>query len=140
MGIGVVIQNHIGYFFAGMSMAGSRAESAEVAEFMAARAALTFALDVGFTSIILEGDNLSVINGIRLREDCLVSAGVFVADISMKAQLCNNVDFSFVKREGNNVAHSLAKFARQNSDFMVWLKDPPVWLVDSLNRDVTSIQ
>lgn len=61
-----------------------------------AKAALTFALDVGFTSNILKGEHLGVINAIRLRKDCLVSAGVFVVNIGKKAQLYNSVEFSFV--------------------------------------------
>lgn len=69
VGIGVVIQNHIGDFLARMNMVGSRAKSEEVTEFIAARASLTFALDAGFTRIILEGDNLGVINATRSREE-----------------------------------------------------------------------
>ena len=45
------------------------------------------------------------------------------------------MSFSFVKRDGNCVAHSLAKYAKTISEYVSWLEDPPDWIEDCLSRD-----
>ena len=45
----------------------------------------------------------------------------------------NSVSVSFVKQEGNRVAHVLAKFAKSIFDFVVWLEDSPSWVEDLLS-------
>ena len=45
------------------------------------------------------------------------------------------VGFSCVKREGNMVAHSLAKFARNIVDDLHWMEDKPPLAVDALHHD-----
>lgn len=60
----MVIGDYKGDFFAGISKAGRRVESAEVAEFVAAREAISFAIEAGFRQVTLEGDNAAVINAI----------------------------------------------------------------------------
>ena len=62
VGIGLVVQDYRGEFYAGMSKLGNIVASAETVELVAAREALNFALDAGFRDIILEGNNLSIIN------------------------------------------------------------------------------
>ena len=137
-GIGVVIRDHSGSFLAGLSKSGCRVSSAEAAELVAAYEAINFAVDAGFRNFLLEGDNIGVMNAIRCNEDGLGSGGAIVADIVKACLSCASLSFCFVKREGNCVAHQLAKYARSILDFVVWLEDPPSWLNDVLSRDVIS--
>ena len=46
-----------------------------------------------------------------------------------------SVGFSCVKREGNMVAHSLARFARNIVEDLYWMEDEPILVVDALHRD-----
>lgn len=48
VGIGVAIKDHASVFFAGLSKAGGRAMSVEIAQLMAAREAITFVWEAGF--------------------------------------------------------------------------------------------
>lgn len=100
---------------------------------MAAREAITFAWETGFRDVILKGDNINVMNAIRSSEVGLSSGGVIVS------MSCKRVSFSFVKRDGNCIAHSLAKFVRTVADFVVWLEDLPDWLDDCLLCDVSHL-
>ena len=45
------------------------------------------------------------------------------------------VGFSCVKREGNMVAHSLARFARNIVEDLYWMEDEPILAVDVLHHD-----
>ena len=46
-----------------------------------------------------------------------------------------SVGFSCVKREGNMVAHSLARFARNIVEDLYWMEDEPLPIVDALLHD-----
>ena len=45
------------------------------------------------------------------------------------------VGFSCVKREGNMVAHSFARFARNIVEDLYWMEDEPLPVVDALLHD-----
>ena len=45
------------------------------------------------------------------------------------------VGFSCVKREGNMMAHSLARFARNIVEDLYWMEDEPLPIVDALLHD-----
>ena len=59
-GYGVVIRNEKGEVIAAIAMRGGVVHDSEEVEVMACRKALEFAIDAGFTKIILEGDNAMV--------------------------------------------------------------------------------
>ena len=86
------------FFFAGMSKLGIRVESAEVAEFVVAREALSFAIEAGFRDITLEGDNDAVISAISTEENGVSTGGVIVDNVGILKSLCNHFVFSFTKR------------------------------------------
>ena len=51
------------------------------------------------------------------------------------ASLCKG-SFSCVRRSGNSVVHSLAKFANSISDDVIWIEDPPLPALEVLFFDV----
>ena len=59
-GYGAVIRNEKGEVMAALAVRGGAMRDSEEVEVMACRKALEFAIDVGFTEIILEGDNALV--------------------------------------------------------------------------------
>lgn len=91
----------------------------EMAELLATREAVIFALETGFSDVVLEGDNCSVMNDIRLNEDGLPVGGAVVEDIRALTHSCCFIGFSSIKCEGNNVAHVLAKFTRSLDEFLL---------------------
>lgn len=57
--------------------------SVEAAEFVAAREALSFALEAGFRNVILEGNNTIVISALQPGEMSVGSGGAIVDDIGV---------------------------------------------------------
>ncbi|KAL2920934.1 Rik1-associated factor 1 [Bienertia sinuspersici] len=79
---------------------------------MAARHGLQIAMEAGFHHLILEVDNSKVFNHLHKRMNECTAFGGVIKDISSLASCCNALSYSFVKREGNKVAHYLARESR----------------------------
>ena len=90
---------------------------------MAAAIALAFANNLGVTRVILEGDSLVVIKALKEEEQLLSPTGLLLKDVKMLSQSFQNLLYSHTKREGNSVAHSLARYASSIPDFLVWMED-----------------
>ena len=90
-----------------------------------------------FRLIRREDFNWDRVNKFKL---VIFAAGVvIVADINQMGSFCNRLVFSFIKREGNAVANSLAKFSRTINDVVVWMEDPPEWLDKFLSFDSSQV-
>lgn len=55
----------------------------------------------------------------------LSTDGLLMEDIRINANWFNQLLYSHIKREGNKVAHKLARHALSISDFSVWMEDVP---------------
>ena len=49
------------------------------------------------------------------------------------------INYSHVKREGNKIAHSLAKYAKHISDFVVWMEGVPPHCFSIIEADLAGI-
>ncbi|KAL2905214.1 Heat-inducible transcription repressor HrcA [Bienertia sinuspersici] len=65
--------------------------------------------------------------------------GKIITDILWLANLCSYASFSFVKRGGNRVAHSLAKLSSSFSEARVWLEEFPVGVNDFVTADLEGL-
>ncbi|KAL2939383.1 LINE-1 retrotransposable element ORF2 protein [Bienertia sinuspersici] len=81
----------------------------EVAEALAARHALQVALEIGLTKIILEVDNLKLCQYLKKDKKEPTGFGKIVQDI----------------KEGNKVAHHLAKLSGNFGELRVWIEEVP---------------
>lgn len=73
-GFGAIICNDRGEFMAALSAKGPAVFRSEEAEVLACHKALEFTIDAGFSELVLEGDNASVMNSIsfsRVNSSCL---------------------------------------------------------------------
>ena len=55
----------------------------------------------------------------------LSTVGLVMDDIRDDANLFYQLCYFHVRREGNKVAHSLARHALEITDFVVWMEDVP---------------
>ena len=94
-------------------------------EALAALKAVTLACDLGFRNAILEGDSLDLIKALKSTEDCLSPTGLLVDDVKRVASSFEQLVFSHVKKNGNRVAHSLAKNALHIPNLQVWMENVP---------------
>ena len=86
-----------------MSKREPEVSSVEMAELLAAREAIKFALEVGFREVILEGDSISFMNAIQMNEDGWPEEGALVTDIRALACSCPFIEFPSVKWDSNMV-------------------------------------
>ena len=85
--------------------------------------ALEFAIDLGFSSIILEGDSEILMKSLMDDSLSLASFGLLIQDVKTYAELFQCISFSHVHREGNDVAHNLARHACHVTSFSTWMED-----------------
>lgn len=63
-GIGAIIRNEKGKVMVGMTAIGPKVDTSEEAKLLPCRRSLEFAVDAGFTSLMIEGDNTNVMQAI----------------------------------------------------------------------------
>ena len=92
-------------------------------------------MDAGFSELVIEGDNSTVmraISGLSCHNSLL---GHICEDICAYLNGMPHISISCIKREGNMVAHSLAKYAKHISDVVYWVEDSPPPAVEALYQD-----
>ena len=77
---------------------------------------LTILMEAGFRNFLLEIDNIKLHTHLHKKKVTSSSFGRVVRDIVMLANSCESVSFAFVRREGNKVAHRLAKLSELFGD------------------------
>ena len=103
--------------------------------FSEATAALEFARDMGFTSVILEGDALEVIKQITQSTEDLSDIGILVDECRSMVKTFNCCIVLHVNREANNMTHSLAKSVLVSKDLLYWIEEcPPMLLILIKNK------
>ncbi|KAK9993430.1 hypothetical protein SO802_023133 [Lithocarpus litseifolius] len=136
-GVGAIIRNEHGQVMAAMTASGPKVSSSEEAELLARRRSMEFAVDAGFTKLIIEGDNVTVMQAISSsRINCSI-LGYVVDNIRHLIHCLEWARTSFTRRGGNKVAHALAQHARYSLDNDVyWMEDSPPPAVEALIQDV----
>ena len=134
-GFGAVIRNSTGEVMAVMTVKGLTIRGSEVAELLACRKALEFAVDAGFLVLIVKGDSVTATRCIALGSNIQSVMGNVVGDIR---HLLGALEWAFVsctKRNGNRVAHVLARYAQNVNVDSYWMEEVPSVAVEYVNID-----
>ena len=134
-GIGAVIRNDAGEVMAALSAKGAAVNDSEEAEAMACRKAMEFAIDAGFSELVVKGDNSVVLSSVSSMHQDLSRLGVIYDDIRHLAAGLHFVSFNCIRRSANSVAHSLARYASVLDEEVVWLEESPPPAIDALYFD-----
>ncbi|KAM2993814.1 hypothetical protein FF2_045866 [Malus domestica] len=110
--------------------------STAAAEACAIRSALMACIDNGFDEVVIESDALVIIQMLKKESTQDYSIECILGDIKILVQRLTSVTFSFVPRESNCAAHSVAKFALQQGGDFVWDCIGPKFLFNVLAHDV----
>ena len=116
-GVGVVIRDTNGAILASCAEKIGHAYKADETEALAALKGLTFTHELGFLNVVLEGDALGLIQALKSQEQNLSPWGLLVEDVKAYGTKFRRVLYSHVKRNGNSVAHNLAKHTIHIPDF-----------------------
>ena len=124
-GIGVVIHNGDGLVIASLVQPLNQAFKAVEIEVLAASRALELAADIGLDIVILEGDSKVVTQALETEDVGLAAYGLLIRDACTLARNFSEVSYSHTKREGNKVAHGLAKLATNLANCVIWMEEVP---------------
>ena len=109
---------------------------AELEEAGACLFALKQALAHGFRNLVIEGDCLALISKLRRQVRPNNMLGFFISAILSTSALFEFVSWSFVRRGGNCVAHSLAKYQPFVVGERLWREEVPEERSHLASRDM----
>ncbi|KAL0007162.1 hypothetical protein SO802_008664 [Lithocarpus litseifolius] len=136
-GIGVIIRNCHGMVMASLSQKISLPQTVVEMETLAATRALEFSLELGFSKAILEGDSETVIKALQDGSPSLAPFGLLlIRDAQEAANFFTCISYVHVRRNGNYVAHNLARYARHITGFSVWMEDVPFQTLAAYQADL----
>ncbi|KAK9277999.1 hypothetical protein L1049_027556 [Liquidambar formosana] len=110
-GVGIVIRDERGMFIAGMAKKLWYMGSAQIAEALALREGLQFALDTSIKGLVVETDAKGVIEDLKNSKNMLVKVEIVNEDIKQLAREACCEEFSYAPRKCNRAADAVAKFA-----------------------------
>lgn len=132
--VGIVFRDDKGIVLTAMSKP-IFASSPLIAEALSLREAVSLACNLNLQSVILESDNQQLIEACRGNLHKAEIRGI-VEDIkNLRARLRVSV-LTWVNREDNEVAHTIATMARDNLFHGSWIRDPPDKLRRVIVRDM----
>ena len=124
-GLSIVIRNEDEAVLASMSQQVPLPTTVAQVEALAARRAVEFALEIGITNVVIEGDLESIYRELQDLSPSLALHGHLIQDAKILSNSFQLVNFSHVHREGNTVAHALARSAINRPNLTVWMEDVP---------------
>ncbi|GKV02674.1 hypothetical protein SLEP1_g15072 [Rubroshorea leprosula] len=139
-GIGVVAGDHTSNVVASMAYKGQGAVAAEVAEACTLRKALQWAHDLSFEKIIVESDCANITAA--MQSDFLAmnsSLGSIISNSKMLMTTFLDYRLQHTRREGNLIAHELAKRALQAEVDKYWVGDISGTIAQFVIGDKSSI-
>ena len=93
-------------------------------------------VDAGFSELVIEGDNSSVMKAISTLQEDFSLLGNVIGDIHHLVWNLQWVRIECTRHEGNRVAHELAQFARNISQDLFWMEYVPPIAREALYQDV----
>jgi hypothetical protein len=130
-----VTRNCNGVFFAAKCIVYPQNIEAKSAEALAAFWAIRFCVEMEFREVIFEGNAAQVIDEICSPLPHLSKSGHIIESITHDIYHLTSAKFVHITREGNVVAHCLAKLAVDQNLSFCWMVEPPACIVVLLVRE-----
>ena len=108
----------------------------ELAEAMATRRALLFAKELSLFDVEIEGDCARVLAALNMLKRCSTLFGHVIDDCKSLGASLRSCKFSHVRREGNRLAHALARRVVLSADMDVWVESLPSDLDNVFQSDL----
>ncbi|KAM2788728.1 hypothetical protein COP1_009330 [Malus domestica] len=135
-GVGWVCRDFAGLLQGAEGSGAALCHSAAAGEATAIRTALLACIDHGYDNVVIESDAKVIIQMIKHEIDLDFSIECILGDIEVLARRLRSVSFSYVPREGNAAAHSVAKFVFKEGREYGWDCIGPEFLFNILAHNV----
>lgn len=122
-GVGIVIRNEEGAVMASISQQMPLPTTVTQVKALAMRRAVEFALELGITRAIIEGDSEVICRELQDPIPSLAFHGHLLPKVKWLSNSFQYVGFSHVSSQGDNVAHALARRAIRKPNLTVWMED-----------------
>ena len=122
-GLGGIIHNDRGVVMAAFIQTIPLPTSVEMVEVLAVRSAIGLAQELSLNQVQVEGDSAIIIKALSKGGMGSSSFGHIIKDIISLSSALQCVSFCHTCRQGNRVAHSLARSACKFSSFQVWMEE-----------------
>ena len=132
IGLGVVVGDHQGQVLASLSENVPLPPPSDDVEALSAAWAINFAAELGFSSVIIEGDSEAIIKALKSNEESLAIYGHMISAVRPAIDAFRNISFSHTRWQGNAIARNLV---RHVSGYLVWMEDVPPHVRDVLIAD-----
>ena len=119
-GLGVVIRDCSGKVLHALAQRIVKPTSVVAAEALACQRAMFFAKEHGMLDYIFEGDTEVIVQAIRSSNFSHLEYGNVIRDVLHLESDFSFYNFSHVKRQGNLVAHCLARSSKSGHELQVW--------------------
>ena len=93
----------------------------------------------GFSSVILEGDCLSLYSKLKKQDCSNIELGTLIQDIFNLACRSKFFAFNHVKRMKNRMTHTLAHLQPFNSNVRVWWDEAPNRILNLVAQDICKV-
>ena len=111
----------------------------DIEEALAARHAVTVAVEAGLRNVVMENDCLKLISHLQKRVKENNGFGFIVTDILFLGSSSVSLSFNHVRREGNRVAHKLAQISKEYREMRVWIEEVPNEVRTYVHSDMISM-
>ena len=92
-------------------------------EAMATCRAMEFGSELGVDCTIVDGDSELVVKALRCKDNGLTPFAHLINDVSLFSGLFLELLYSHIGRDGNEVAHNLARLTLTSPSCTVWIED-----------------
>ena len=100
---------------------------------------MEFGSELGLHRATVEGDLEVVVKALRCKEYGLAPYAHLIKDVSLFSGLYSELSYSHVKRDGNKVAHNLARLALTTQSCTVWMEDVPSHTLPFVQVDLAAL-
>nr|GMD63796.1 uncharacterized protein LOC109155163 [Ipomoea batatas]GMD68708.1 uncharacterized protein LOC109155163 [Ipomoea batatas]GME20595.1 uncharacterized protein LOC109155163 [Ipomoea batatas] len=135
MGLGCVLRDENGSFIAAKCIPWKGNFQVKEAEVIGVRETLSWIKQMDYSHVEVEMDATNVLQEIT-HPLMFSTTSILIQNIKEIVRSVPQVNFSFVKRSANTVAHELARAACSMSKCNVWFVNPPPIIFDSLRLDM----
>ncbi|KAK8561650.1 hypothetical protein V6N13_149187 [Hibiscus sabdariffa] len=123
---GIIARNSSGLIMEACILPHVATDDAFIAEARACEATVNFAIELGFKTIHVEGDSLTVIKKMISPKNDKSIIRPIIFDIQSKLGFFEKITFSHVGRRGNEAAHVLAQAHHRFQLPHYWIEDAPL--------------